>query len=121
MNKYLQVFVLSAVAVVVLSSFTRNMSFLPTSLKVTVLDDVGNLVEGAEVTLYKTKDDYYKEVNPITETLKTNEKGFVKFKNLLPEQYYVLAEFGKQTNAGAGVLTNTLEEGRTNKVNTIIK
>ncbi|WP_109831402.1 carboxypeptidase-like regulatory domain-containing protein [Reichenbachiella versicolor] len=121
MNKYLQVFSFLIISFLTLSSFRANIGLLPTSLKITVLNELGNPVESAKVTLYKTKEDYKAETNPVTETMLTDEKGIVKFKNLEPIPYYVLAELDKKSNIGAGVLTNTLLEGKTNKVNTIIE
>jgi len=94
---------------------------LPTSLKITVLNELGNPTEGTEVTLYITKADYKSETNPIAPSRKTDAKGKVVFKNLQPIPYFVLAVFGEKSNIGAGVLTQQLQEGRINKVNTIIE
>lgn len=103
------------------SSFTLESKngFLPTSLKVTVLDDLGNVIEGCEVTLYATKKDYKAEVNPIVSQL-TDKHGKTVFKKVNPTAYFVHATMGEKNNIGSGVLTQVLQEGRTNKVNTII-
>ena len=100
------------------SSRTKN-GFLPTSLKVNVLDELGNVVQGCEVTLYGTKEDYQAEENPIMSQL-TDKHGKTVFKKVKPTAYYVHATFGEKNNMGSGVLTQVLQEGHTNKVNTII-
>ena len=105
-----------------LSSFkTVDWKFLPTTLKVTVLDELGNPVVGAKVTLFLNEEDYRKEINPVTESKVTDEEGVVRFKKLEPVAYFVHAEFEKKTNVGAGVKTEALQEGKTNRVNTVIR
>ena len=103
-----------------LSSFQSSIKMLPTSLKVTVLDEIGNPAEGVEVTLYLTKEDYKAEINPL-ETKITDEDGKVIFKKLKTIPYYVHATSEDKDNIGSGVLTQELLEGRTNRVNTIIE
>ena len=94
---------------------------LPTSLKITVIDHLGNVVKGATVTLYGTKEDYMEEKNPLFPAQDTNDKGIVKFRKLEPRPYYIHAIKGAFSNQGEGVLTDRLKEGRINKVNTIIQ
>lgn len=104
------------------SSFnTINKPLLPTFLKVTVLDHLGNIVEGATVTLYASEEDYFEEKKPVREGEKTDKKGRVTFKKLDPIQYYIHAKKGKKDNVGEGVSTSKLIEGKINLVNTIIK
>jgi len=93
----------------------------PTSLKVTVLDELGNIIEGATVVLFTNEEDYKAETNPITTEGKTDKKGRITFKNLEPKPYYILANFKDKSNIGAGVLTAPLLEGKSNRVNTIIE
>lgn len=107
---------------VFLTAFNSTKEFaLPTSLKITVLDELGNIVEGATVVLFTTEEDYKAETNPITVEEKTDKKGRVTFKNLDPKSYYVLASYKDKSNIGAGVLTAPLLEGKSNRVNTIIE
>jgi len=94
---------------------------LPTSLRITVLNELGNVVEGADVTLFATDEDYRKEENPVMDSQQTDRKGRVTFKNLQPKTYFVLAEKGDLNNNAAGVQTDILQEGRLNKVNIIIE
>jgi uncharacterized GH25 family protein len=92
---------------------------LNTSLRLTLLDELGNPVEGAEVTLYSTQEDYRKEQNPVSETKVSDKKGRVKFSKLEPAVYFIHAEKDEMSNIGAGVQTEKLQSGRINK-NTII-
>ncbi len=102
-------------------SFGRVVpKFPPTSLKVIVLDEMGNPVQDAEVSLFGNQEDYKAETNPLAQKT-TNKKGQAVFKQLDPAQYFVLASFAGKTNIGLGVQTGVLFEGRVNKVNTIIR
>jgi hypothetical protein len=92
-----------------------------TSLEITIRDRLGNTVEGAEVQLYKTYEDYQNETNPVTEVLTTDRKGRVHFKDLEPRPYYVNAEKGDDNNYGDGEMVDTLIENRKNKVTVIIR
>lgn len=105
---------------IVFSSFKPVFKVLSTSLKVTVLDELGNPAEGVEVTLFLTKEDYRAETNPI-QTKVTDADGKVTFKKLKPIPYYVYASTADKSNIGSGVLTQELQEGKTNRVNTIIE
>jgi len=102
------------------SESKAQLSFLPTKLKVTVIDGTGNFVENAMVTLYLTKDDYINSENPLTSEL-TDEKGVVKFKGLEPRVYFLDARKADANNDGRGSQTDKLNEGKTNKVNIVIE
>ncbi len=93
---------------------------LPTSLRITVLDKLGNAVQGATVTLYRNSGDYEKSENPVAGPLESNEKGQVTFKKLEPKSYYVEVKKGDKSNYGEAEQTGTLVKGRMNKVNIII-
>ena len=107
--------------VIILFSFTNVEGFLPTNLKVTVLNDVGSFVEGADVTLYGNEDDYRNEENALMESMKTNDKGQATFKKLKPQVYFIYVEKGDMNNDGGAAQTNKLAEGKLNKVNIIIE
>lgn len=104
--------------VVTLSSFT-NHSPLPTNAKFTIVDELGNMVEGATVTLYVSKEDYREEVNP-AQTGLTNAKGMVTFKKLDPKVYFIHAYKGDKNNNFAGVETDALVAGKMNKITIVI-
>lgn len=98
-----------------------NAQFVKTQLKVTVIDELGNFVEGAEIRLFANEEDFKKEVNPVGEKLITNEKGVAKFESLMPKVYYILVEKGDMNNWGGGVQTDLLKEKKVNKINIIIE
>lgn len=91
-----------------------------TKLRITVLDDLGNIVPEAEVTLYANQDDYNNEVNPIQETMMTDDKGRVTFRKLELTTFYVIVRKGDMTNAGGGEVIRDIEENKLNKVNVVI-
>lgn len=102
-------------------AFNSPVQILKTQLRLVILDELGNTVEGANVTLYNNDEDYRQEQNPVMKTEATDSKGRVKFTGLEPKVYYIHAVKGDKDNAGAGVQTDTLQEGRINKVNIIIE
>lgn len=93
----------------------------PTVLKITVLDDIGNPVQGATVTLYNNETDYYNNENPAYEAGETNEKGEVKFKKIDAKRYLMDVEKGDLSNEGGGIETHNLEKGKVNRIRVIIE
>jgi hypothetical protein len=91
-----------------------------TKLKITVIDELGNPVSGAKVTIFKNKFDYNAEKNPVRETEISNNKGQVTFKKIDPVAYYVLAKKGDMDNAGAGEIITELKKNKINKANVVI-
>ncbi len=112
---------LFAIGVLTFLICSFNSKPLPTSLSITVIDNLGNFVEGATVTIYETEEDYRNSVNPAAEPQLTDKKGRVKFKNLKSVSYYIHAIHNDKTNIGEGVQTAPLTEGKLNKVNTVIE
>jgi hypothetical protein len=98
-----------------------NHQLMPTSLRVTVLDDAGNVQKNAKVTLYLSQEDYDKEQNPVGESQTTNDKGFATFRSLETKVYYMTVSKGDMDNAGASIKTDALKSGVLNKVNVIIE
>ncbi|MEP1033600.1 carboxypeptidase regulatory-like domain-containing protein [Ekhidna sp.] len=98
---------------------TAEAQLLPTKLRVTVIDGLGNYVEDATVSIYETEKDYLASENAIA-TMTTDKKGRVTFKEIKPMAYFVEAKFEDKNNDAAGVKTSELEEGKLNKVNTVI-
>ena len=97
-----------------------DQKFLPTKLRVTVVDGLGNFVEGASVSVYEKEEDYRASKNA-AQTLKTDKKGRVTFKDLKPIAYFIDARKGDMNNDGEGVKTGELAEGKINQVNTVIE
>ncbi|MFH6985966.1 carboxypeptidase-like regulatory domain-containing protein [Marinoscillum sp. 108] len=114
-------FVLSTVLLVGLFSFSpAQPELLPTKLRITVIDGLGNPAEGATVTIYLNEDDYRNSENPVAKAISDN-KGRVTFKDLKPVPYFIDARKGDMNNDFEGVRTAALEEGKLNKVNTVIE
>lgn len=116
---------LSAVIVffVVLSSTVvlANMQILPTGVRLTILNSLGNIEENAKVTLYANWDDYENEENAVAGPAFADKKGRVTFKNLEEKPYYVKAVKGDKSNYGEGEQTGRLIKGKINKFNIIIQ
>ena len=93
---------------------------LNTSLTITVRDDLGNLVSGAEVRLYESEEDYQKEKNVAFSGV-TDEKGLVKLKKLKAISYYAIVRKDDKDNSGGGEIIGKLEEGKFNKVTIVIQ
>lgn len=100
------------------SSFSQP--FLPTSLKVKVIDSNTNVVKSAKVTLYGNELDYNSKQNPLFEDKLSNKDGIVVFENLTPMPYYIHALKGNISNMAEEILTETLLEGRVNTVTTLM-
>lgn len=100
---------------------TTAFQVFNTSMKITVLNELGNVEEGAAVILYDTEDDYRNEKNALTKVIFTNAKGQVKFKELESKAYFVSVVKGDKNNDGAGVQTAKLQEGKLNKLNIVIE
>ncbi|MFY0591442.1 carboxypeptidase-like regulatory domain-containing protein [Roseivirga sp.] len=91
-----------------------------TKLKITVVDELGNVVPDAKVTLYATEADYNKEVNPVQPFKLTDSKGKATFKKLDTKSYYVIVRKGDKDNAGGGEIVSKLVKGKVNKANIVI-
>lgn len=105
----------------ILITFQSNANDqLPTSLKVTVTDDLGNIIEDAELILYKSKDDYLNSENAVM-SVTSNRNGIAKFKKLDPTEYYIEVRKGEMSNDGKGAQVAPLEEGKINQINIVIE
>lgn len=98
-----------------------SAQIMKTSLRITVLDELGNPVEGAAVVLYANEEDYNSSENPVSEKVLTNNKGIAKISDLESKVYFVDVQKGDKSNFDAGTRTNVLESGKINKVNIIIE
>lgn len=110
--------VIFLLAVVVLfSGCAAIKSYFKTSLEITVVDKVGAIQQGAEVSIFYNKKDMLNDENSAAGPSYTDKKGRVKFKNLTKLKYWVKAEKGKLTNqSGDALETNTLYNGKKNKI-----
>jgi hypothetical protein len=97
-----------------------GFQLIKTSLNVTVRDETGNTVAGASVQLFEKEEDYKAETNIVAEGV-TDEKGFLKLRELKPVSYFVIVRKGDKDNSDGGERTAKLEEKRMNKVTIIIQ
>ncbi|MFT4834934.1 MAG: hypothetical protein ACI83W_001955 [Marinoscillum sp.] len=118
--KFLPVLILSLGLFGIFSFAPASSQLFPTKLRVTVLDGLGNATESATVVLYASQEDYRDSKNAIS-TQMTDKKGRVVFTELKPQPYFIDATKGDMNNDGEGVRTSTLDEGKLNKVNTVIE
>lgn len=93
---------------------------IKTSLNVTVRDELGNTVKGAKVQLFEKEEDYTKEVNVAAEGI-TDDRGYVKIKDLKSIEYYVIVRKDDKDNSGGGEKTGKLEAKKMNKVTIVIQ
>jgi len=99
---------------------TVQFQIIKTSLNVVIRNELGNIEDGATVTLYANEEDYKAEKNPVAE-LTTDDKGLARFKDLRAISYFVLVKKGDKNNFGGGEQTGKLEEKRINKVTIVIE
>ena len=99
---------------------TPSLQLLNTSLTITVRDELGNTVAGAQVMLFETEEDYNKEKN-IAFTGVSDTKGVLKLKKLKSISYYVVVRKDDKDNAGGGERIGKLEEGKFNKATVVIQ
>lgn len=118
--KYILYIITTILLIGLLSFKTTDEQLLSTKLRITVIDELGNIVEGATVTIYSAEEDYRASENPV-QTAVSDKKGRVTFKELEPKAYFLDARKGDKNNNGAGVVIGELEEGKLNKVNTVVE
>jgi len=103
-----------------LTGLLVSFQIITTSLKLTVINNLGKEEEGVRVRLFKTEADYKAEKNAVDEHY-TDKKGVVSFKGLEPIPYYINAVKDKKNNYGNGELTDSLKEKQMNKLKVVIQ
>jgi uncharacterized protein (DUF2141 family) len=109
-----------AVFIVMLTAQSAEAQLMNTKLQITVTNDLGNLIEGATVTLFNSMDDYDSETNPV-QSATTDEKGRVLFYELEPKSYFMTVTKDDLTNAGRGTQTSKLIAKKKNIINVVIE
>lgn len=97
-----------------------NAQLIKTTLQITVRNGLGNIEPGVKVSLYATKDDYEKSINPVIAPLETDKSGKAIFKDIEAKAYYIQVEKGDLDNSGAGEIIEKLEPNRINKSTIVI-
>jgi len=104
-----------------LMSFTADLNqLIKTKINISVLDQTGNAVGGAEVRIYASKTDYQQKKNEVTLPKFTNKKGKALFVGLEKKKYFIRVEKGDMDNSDSGVITEELVPHRINKFSTIV-
>ena len=115
-SKYLIVFILFLAG----SAIAQDNKILSTKLQITILNNLGNPVMGAQVSIYESEDDYLGDKNVIGTVMAADKKGRVMFKDLKPIKYYIYARDGSMDNEDGNQHTEKLREGLKNKITVII-
>jgi hypothetical protein len=105
---------------VVATFFLTGFQVLSTQLKINVRNNLGKAEEGVKVRIYLKEEDYNKDQNFVQEHY-TDAKGNVSFKELQTVRYYINAVKDTKTNAGNGVISDSLKEFKVNKMLVIIQ
>ena len=103
------------------SSIRSEAQIIKTSLTVSVLDGLGNPVQGATIQLFANEEDYLKEENVVAEGVTEGNKGQFRFKDIDAKAYYVIVRKDDMDNSGGGEKIGKLEPKKMNKVNIIIE
>ena len=87
-------YLLISILAIGLSAFTLGSG---PKMKIYVVDESNAVVAGAKVQVFGSFEDYEKEENELM-SAETNAKGFVQFKNLKEQKYYLLISKGSLNN-----------------------
>ena len=94
---------------------------LPTSLEITLKDNLGNNVSGAAVKLYSSESDWINGTNQVGVTQFSDGSGKVKFTNLSNIKYYWFVEKDCQNNVNGSITsTSALTANINNLANVIL-
>jgi PKD repeat protein len=101
---------------------SQTISLLnPTSLQISIKDNLGNAVSGATVKLYSSLTDWTNETNQVLTTQTSNTNGVVTFSPLSPAIYYWKIMSGCQTNLfGSNTSTTALTANINNTVTSVL-
>lgn len=104
------------------NSVTKNLTIQPqpTSLEITLKDDLANIVSGATVKLYPSQNDWLNSTNQVGTTLTSDASGKVKFTSLSASKYYWLAEKDCKNNVNGGATTASALIGNANNTVEVI-
>ena len=112
--------ILILLAMFALFSFAPQQ-LLKTKMSITVIDKQGQFIEGAEVKIFKTIDDFNKDKNQVQETKKTDARGRVKFTKLDAISYYMQVDKGDLSNMFNSDKTSPLSPKKINKFIVVIE
>lgn len=109
------------IGLAVINSCKKVETPTPTSLELTLKDNLGNSVSGASVKLYSSQTDWNNGTNQVGTTQFSDASGKVKFNDLSNIKYYWFAEKDCQNNVnGAATTISALTANINNTVNVIL-
>lgn len=85
----------------------NDVKLTPTSLEVTLKDNLGNIISGASVKLYSSLTDWSNGTNEVGTIQFSDASGKVKFNDLSNIKYYWFAEKDCQNNVNGGKTTTS--------------
>ncbi len=119
--KKLKLIITVFIGLALFSSCSKEEAPPPTSLELTIQDNIGNITSGATVKLYSSQSDMKSDVNQIESTMTSDATGKVKFNGLSNIKYYWSAEKGCMNNVyGTNTTTSPLTLNVNNEVNVIM-
>lgn len=115
------ILVLMAIICLAIPSSCKKDEPAPTTLELTLKDELGNIVSGASVELYSSQSDWNIGSNQIGTTQTSNSAGKVTFTNVSDIKYYWYAEKDCKNNVnGAVTSANALTANMNNTFNIIL-
>ncbi len=103
-----------------LASKSLTIQPQPTSLEITLKDELANIVTGASVKLYSSQTDWSNGTNQVGTTLTSDASGKVKFSALSALKYYWFAEKDCKNNRNGGATTVSALTANTNNTLDVI-
>ncbi len=116
----LRIFVVSVMMMVCLTASHSEVKKLPSFLKVFVVDEEGKPVQGAEVRLFKNREDFDAKNNVLHSGV-TNKKGRVFFSKVEPVAYYIFIRKGDKDNMTTNYKTSEVLPSKISTVTFTIK
>ena len=77
-----------------LGALTSFAQLLKTSLSITVRDETGNIVTGADIAMYETADDYTREKNAVFTAVTDEREGELSIRIFFAAQQFHPEQFG---------------------------
>jgi hypothetical protein len=122
MKSFRYSFLITLFAIVAMFGCSKEEEPVPdTTLEMTVTDELGNIVTGANVKLFTSQTDWLKKTNQFSATQTTDANGKVIFKGLQGIQYFWSVEKDCQNNLfGAISKTTPLTANKANTATVVL-
>lgn len=115
------ILILMVIITLAIPSSCKKDEPTPTSLELTLKDELGNIVSGAAVKLYSSQTDWNNGSNQVGTTQTSNAAGVVTFTNVSNIKYYWFAEKDCKNNVNGGIASvSTLTANTINTFNIVL-